>query len=155
MPVRIQRSRAKGWKMPAGAIYVGRPTKFGNPFHVDGSWITWTAVALGYKADRAGRTAAAVALYTAWMKGAPLAGGPHAQDEGGGALGFADGSTRSIDAHARGIAAEVMGMYEAPKLPERPSVEELRGKDLACWCPIGQACHADLLLVLANQEEAA
>lgn len=28
---------------------------------------------------------------------------------------------------------------------------ELRGKDLACWCPIGQPCHADVLLELANR----
>jgi hypothetical protein len=34
MPERIQRKRTKGWKMPAGAVYVGRPTKFGNPFSV-------------------------------------------------------------------------------------------------------------------------
>ena len=27
----------------------------------------------------------------------------------------------------------------------------LRGKDLACWCPLGQPCHADILLELANQ----
>lgn len=27
---------------------------------------------------------------------------------------------------------------------------ELRGKDLACWCPLGQPCHADVLLELAN-----
>ena len=32
MPQRIQRQRTKGWKMPAEAVYVGRPTKFGNPF---------------------------------------------------------------------------------------------------------------------------
>lgn len=31
-PQRIQRKRTRGWKMPEGAIYVGRPTKFGNPF---------------------------------------------------------------------------------------------------------------------------
>lgn len=30
-PKRIQRRRVKGWKMPKGAIYVGRPTKWGNP----------------------------------------------------------------------------------------------------------------------------
>src|SRR5690606_25350676 len=29
-PRRIQRRRAKGWRMPDGAIYVGRPTKWGN-----------------------------------------------------------------------------------------------------------------------------
>jgi phosphopantothenoylcysteine synthetase/decarboxylase len=27
---------------------------------------------------------------------------------------------------------------------------ELRGKDLACWCPPDQPCHADVLLELAN-----
>lgn len=28
---------------------------------------------------------------------------------------------------------------------------ELRGKNLACWCKPGGACHADVLLQLANQ----
>ena len=32
MPKRIQRKRTKGWKMPVGSFYVGRPTKWGNPF---------------------------------------------------------------------------------------------------------------------------
>jgi Domain of unknown function (DUF4326) len=32
-PKRIQRSRAKGWKMSANAIY-GRPTVWGNPYVV-------------------------------------------------------------------------------------------------------------------------
>jgi hypothetical protein len=27
---------------------------------------------------------------------------------------------------------------------------ELRGRDLACWCPLDQPCHADVLLELAN-----
>ena len=26
----------------------------------------------------------------------------------------------------------------------------LRGKNLACWCPLGQPCHADVLLEMAN-----
>jgi hypothetical protein len=34
MPKRIQRKRTKGWRMPEGAVYVGRPTKWGNPFDV-------------------------------------------------------------------------------------------------------------------------
>jgi hypothetical protein len=28
---------------------------------------------------------------------------------------------------------------------------QLRGRDLACWCPLDQPCHADVLLELANQ----
>jgi len=33
-PQRIQRRRATGWKMPPNTVYVGRPTKWGNPFFV-------------------------------------------------------------------------------------------------------------------------
>jgi len=29
-------------------------------------------------------------------------------------------------------------------------LSELRGKDLACWCPIDKPCHADVLIELAN-----
>lgn len=31
-PQRIQRQRTKGYRMPEGAVYVGRPTVWGNPF---------------------------------------------------------------------------------------------------------------------------
>jgi hypothetical protein len=34
MPQRIQRKRAKGWKMPKGVVYVGRGSKWGNPFAI-------------------------------------------------------------------------------------------------------------------------
>ena len=33
-PIRIQRSRAKGWKMPADTVIVSRPSRYGNPFRV-------------------------------------------------------------------------------------------------------------------------
>ncbi len=28
---------------------------------------------------------------------------------------------------------------------------ELKGKNLSCWCKIGEPCHADILLKLANE----
>lgn len=31
-PKRIQRKRTRGWKMPPNTVYVGRKTKWGNPF---------------------------------------------------------------------------------------------------------------------------
>jgi hypothetical protein len=37
MPNRIRRSRARGWRMPEGAIYVGRPTLWGNRYKI-GTW---------------------------------------------------------------------------------------------------------------------
>lgn len=29
-------------------------------------------------------------------------------------------------------------------------LHELRGKNLACWCPLNQPCHADVLLEVCN-----
>ncbi|MBW3068934.1 DUF4326 domain-containing protein [Actinomyces sp. 594] len=33
-PRRIQRRRSRGWRMPPGAVYVGRPSAWGNPYRV-------------------------------------------------------------------------------------------------------------------------
>jgi len=38
-------------------------------------------------------------------------------------------------------------------LTEGRWIEPLRGKNLACWCPLDQPCHADVLLELANAPE--
>jgi hypothetical protein len=44
-PKRIQRKRTKGWRMPDGAKYVGRPSRWGNPFtiHRVDCRVTWGA----------------------------------------------------------------------------------------------------------------
>jgi hypothetical protein len=34
MPVRVQLSRAKGWRMPENTVKVARPTRWGNPVKV-------------------------------------------------------------------------------------------------------------------------
>ncbi len=41
LPDRVQRRRTKGWRMPQGVVYVGRGSRWGNPFvvGVDGSAI--------------------------------------------------------------------------------------------------------------------
>jgi len=36
------------------------------------------------------------------------------------------------------------------KMAERARIE-LRGKNLACWCRVGELCHGDLLLAVANR----
>ena len=95
-PKRIQRSRAKGWRMPAGAVFVGRPTKWGNPYKVG--------------TPAAPTPEAAVALFRDYL------------------------------ARRTEIVEEAR--------------EELKGRSLACWCPLGQPCHADVLLELANQGQA-
>jgi len=95
-PRRIQRKRVKGWKAPEGAVYVGRPTRWGNPYPAV------TSVPNSY--------AVAVELYRGWLDARPE---------------FVETIRR-----------------------------ELAGRDLMCWCPLGQPCHGDLLLVVANGIEA-
>lgn len=40
-PKRIQRKRTKGWRMPDGAVYVGRPSRWGNPYQVKRQGAFW------------------------------------------------------------------------------------------------------------------
>lgn len=35
MPRRLQQKRTKGWRKPAGAVVISRPSKWGNPFRID------------------------------------------------------------------------------------------------------------------------
>ncbi len=97
VPVRIQRKRTKGWKMPENTVYVGRKTKWGNPFRVG----TSTPLHCN-SADEA------VTEYRVWITESP----------------------------------------NGKRL--RRDINELRGKNLACWCPLDQPCHADVLLEIAN-----
>jgi hypothetical protein len=78
MPVRIQRQRTKGWRMPEGAVYVGRPSEWGNPWEIfyDRAARYYT-VHLGdriagdfERSDSAHRCA--VDMYRAYLDGAPL-----------------------------------------------------------------------------------
>lgn len=87
MPERIQRQRKKGWRMPAGAVYCGRGSKWGNPHTFANSGTVHPAVR---------------------------------------------------------FACETLPLMD---------VEELRGKDLACWCVVGDPdvlCHVDIILEKAN-----
>lgn len=83
VPRRIQRSRAKGWRMPDGAVYVGRPGRFGNPFFLGrvGDMRRWTGWYVGEVGDlgvshgdyttKAEAAARAVDLFRAWLHGRP------------------------------------------------------------------------------------
>ena len=65
-----------------------------------------------------------------------------------------------IGLHTRDAAEAVAKYHEwitaclAPDHPSREAtiaaLQTLRGKNLACWCKLGQPCHADVLLKLAN-----
>lgn len=97
-PMRIQRRRTKGWHMPPGAIYVGRPSKWGNQLRI----------------------------------------------------GIDGTAQECVDKYREFIAGNI---WSSPT--KREIFEQLRGKDLACWCPLPKAgepdmCHAAILLEIAN-----
>lgn len=51
---------------------------------------------------------------------------------------------------ANGAKHTYLGVPIDDRQPILDSLHELRGKNLACWCPTSQPCHADVLLELAN-----
>lgn len=61
--------------------------------------------------------------------------------------------TGSMTAEARAYVTSLFNEYL--KRPEKAGKvaairEQLRGKNLACWCPLDEPCHADVLLQIAN-----
>ena len=132
LPERIRRRRTHGWRMPEGAIYVGRPTRWGNPFIAHDGTPSFRAVFLGCRGDRAGRNEAAVKLYRLWLTAAKRDIPPEEQA----ARSWFDREVMTVTAGT------------APSLDDVR--RELRGKTLACWCPLDCPCHADVLLEIAN-----
>lgn len=100
-PVRVQRKRTKGWRMPENTVYVGRGSKWGNPFKEGDASI--------------------------------IIGGPIDRDR------------------AVGLYREMILNRMCYGFPLPGDLEVIRGKNLACWCKLGEPCHADFLLELANK----
>jgi hypothetical protein len=129
MPERIQRRRTKGWRMPDGAVYVGRPTKWGNPWVVGNPGLFIGEISED-QLDVAVCPVAAMQVYQSWLLGNwPLLLPPGLTMEGW------RGARRYLAARRRAIL---------------DSLPDLRGRDLVCWCPLDAHCHADVLLELAN-----
>lgn len=105
MPIRIQRKRTRGWRMPAHTVYVGRGSLYGNPYRVARSR---RELEVGDPMVVA-TPEEAVERFREWLE--TTREGRHVAD-----------SARRV----------------------------LWGRDLACWCPLGQPCHADVLLEIAN-----
>ena len=64
------------------------------------------------------------------------------------------GNTFTVEQYGRENAVQMFRDYighpNSPHGFEPEEIEQLRGKNLACWCREDQACHADVLLELAN-----
>lgn len=132
-PTRIQRRRIKGWRKPEGAIYVGRGTRWGNPFTV----VSTARAPWRVLAEDPGASA--------------LRGGPHVFSTWEEAAEFA---TRLFRLHTGPFGSYE---YDADTLADLR--RDLAGRDLMCWCPLpdpGQPdhCHAAVLMELANEESA-
>jgi hypothetical protein len=129
-PQRIQRKRTKGWQMPDGAIYVGRPTIYGNPFTVTkvGSCHVSPLLASQWRNDPH--------WHTIWPDDAHWCFKTKA-----------DAASRAVELYRYTLNA-----FE----PDADFWQGIKGHDLACWCPLDQPCHADILLEIANapQEDA-
>ena len=91
MNKRIQRKRTRGWRTPENCIYVGRPTKWGNPFPLS-----------NYTLEES------LKRYRSWLEN---------------------------------------------KLKENPHfLDELKNKDICCWCTLDQKCHGDIILEFQNKD---
>lgn len=69
--------------------------------------------------------------------------------------GFRDPREAAVSAFRDWLAGDpwacgVLDDQEARRQAILSRLPELRGRDLACWCPPDQPCHADVLLDLAN-----
>lgn len=62
------------------------------------------------------------------------------------------GRAHAVKRFREWLAGEQQGMLK-PASELYPDPRELRGKNLACWCPLDAPCHADVLLELANRPD--
>ena len=103
-PIRVQRKRTRGWKMPPNTVYVGRPSKLGNPYIVGDCYPRFEKHGMSLHIIET--PLMAMLCFKIWFE---------------------------------------KWLVDNPML-----LDGLRGKNLACWCPLDQPCHADVLLALAN-----
>ena len=124
MSKRIQRKRNRGWRMPENTKYCGRPTMWGNPFKEVGDIVYVDAGHRRKVLDR-------------WVYYGSVS------ETGGAAKIFHD---LLMDLNSRPVAPEIYNRFRLM----RDRIFDLRGFDLACFCPLHSKCHVDSLLLLAN-----
>ena len=62
------------------------------------------------------------------------------------------GREEAIEKYREGILGQDLLSHRGKELARvGKHLSELRGKNLACFCPLDQPCHADVLLELANK----
>lgn len=119
--LRIQLRRTAGWRMPPNTVKVDRSTDYGNPYRVE-------------KLGKARWTVTGTA------------------PEIGGRVEFATKAEATAEAVRRfRLWLERSAGYSPAARFKARVVENLVGHNLACWCPEGSPCHADVLIEIAAQ----
>jgi hypothetical protein len=124
MPERIQLRRTPGWRKPDNTVVVSRPGRWGNPYPV-GTYGLETSLR----------------LFTNTMHGIwePL---------------VLDHVPVGDDRFENAYEAHCQFIKRLGSHPMELAPAELHGRNLACWCPLDQPCHADVLLRIANGQDA-
>src|SRR5699024_5319695 len=131
-PKRIQRRRTKGWRAPDGAVNIGRPSRWGNPYKLGETLVRYPA----NNGDR-------------WELEGPTGKTPGEVHH----FRHPDGT---ITWHRVELASaqQVMELYRRFVESTTGYVDrvrnELAGRDLMCWCPLDRPCHGDVLIDIAN-----
>lgn len=120
VPVRVHRKRTAGWRMPPNTVSVARPGKWGNPFFI---------------INEEG---------SPWITDARDPSMPVLNYDVQRLLNIAETEPLGWRNARRGVV-ELFRQQCCDR-----SFAELRGKNLACWCPLDQPCHADIILQFAN-----
>lgn len=136
-PTRIQLSRSKGWRMPANTVKVDRSTRWGNP------WKVGAPGRIVYSMGRCRIEAAiprdltagdAETAFLIWL------------------LGYAIGDELRPETLNRAGQRALWDHLSVRRQTIFADLHMLRGKHLACWCPVGAPCHAEILLCAASAD---
>ena len=111
-PLRVQRKRTKGARLPEGAFCVTRPGPWGNPFKVD------SCIEAGFARTREEAGRMCVECFADWLLKGDLSD-------------WWNESSREKWQYMR------------------DNLWRLKGKRLACFCPLDRPCHADILATFA------
>lgn len=146
-PKRIQMTRQKPWRDDnPDAIVVDRRSRWGN-------WYKVVRIGSLYQLQK---YRDALPDPKAWVVIQVDKRGHRTGSQWGGFTDKADATRFAVEMHARSLRAtrlDLDGLHH-----HKYYLGELRGHDLACWCPLEDAaglrmpCHADVLLELANPE---
>ncbi len=136
-PVRIQRKRTKGFNLQEHSksinglecVVISRPSAFGNPFKIIGDMVFVDA---GHRRK----------ILNKWVCFYDYGGNTN-EDV---VKLFRD---MLIDLDSHKVEAEVRNKFRYM----RSWIRDLKGKNLACFCPVGNCCHGDVLLELANCDD--